>query len=78
MIYNLFTRVKITFTIIMTSISINWQCKDCSTLSGLFDLNCRECGRQRQNPGAKKDWLCPKCNQMIFASKNKCLKCNSK
>lgn len=62
----------------MTSKSIQWQCKDCSAISGLFDLNCRGCGRQRQNPNAKKDWFCPKCNQLIFASKNKCLKCNSK
>lgn len=58
--------------------SIYWRCKECSAISGLFDLDCRGCGRQRQNPNIKKDWLCPKCNQIIFASKKKCLKCNSK
>jgi hypothetical protein len=56
-----------------------WRCKECLFIGGgLFGLNCRNCGRQRSNPYTKKDWMCPRCNVSIFASKDRCKKCDSR
>jgi len=57
---------------------MNWKCKECNSISHIFSLDCKGCGRTREHPYAKRDWMCLKCNQTIFASKEKCLKCKSK
>lgn len=59
-----------------TQFDFGWQCKECDKISHIFDFNCKGCGRVRNPPS--RDWLCHNCNQMIFASKDRCRKCNSR
>ena len=53
-----------------------WICKECGKEIHWFTLDCNTCHRVRDRPSA--DWTCPKCNVLIFASKDRCKKCDSK
>ena len=56
-----------------------WRCKGCGHIGGgLFNLNCHYCGRTRSHPSIQHDWTCPRCEVEIFASKDRCKKCNAR
>lgn len=65
-----------------------WFCKNCGSMNSRHISICSECGVSNSKisivpafPDTKMrpgDWLCNKCNVLIFASKSECRRCKTK